>query len=178
MTTIEKPRTTTDSARGEVVTQALTRLLKVPSAAAPGGSITVALITLDNGRDHTRPNTLGPLGLASLDAAISTAIEAAPDAIAVTGKPFIFAAGADLSQVGAIRQPADGGRLRRARSSGVRTAPRIAGADLRVRRTVSPSAAGWNWPCIATTGRLPPTPPAFPSRRCSSASCPAGVAPS
>ncbi len=97
MTTIEKPRVATDSARGEVVTQALTRLVKVPSAAAPGGFVTVALITLDNGRDHTRPSTLGPLGLASLDAAISTAIEAAPDAIAVTGKPFIFAAGADLS---------------------------------------------------------------------------------
>ncbi len=102
MTTIEKPRAAADSTRGEVVTQALTRFVKVPSTAAPGGFVTVALITLDNGRDHTRPNTLGPLGLASLDAAVSTAIDAAPDAIAVTGKPFIFAAGADLSQVGSI----------------------------------------------------------------------------
>ena len=102
MSTIEKPRTDSTSTRGEVVTHALTRLLQVPSAGAPGGSITVALITLDNGRDHTRPNSFGPLGLASLDAAISTAIEAAPDAIAVTGKPFIFAAGADSSQLGSV----------------------------------------------------------------------------
>ncbi|HEY4994147.1 MAG TPA: 3-hydroxyacyl-CoA dehydrogenase, partial [Nakamurella sp.] len=102
MSTIEKARTATDSAPLEVVTNALTRLLRVPSAGAKGGFVTVALITLDNGRDHTRPSTLGPLGLASLDAAISTAVEAAPDAIAVTGKPFIFAAGADLSQAGAV----------------------------------------------------------------------------
>jgi len=109
VSTIEKPRTATGSGSGsnaEVVTRALTRLIEVPSPDAPGGSITVALVTLDNGRDHTRPNTLGPLGLASLDAAISTAIEAAPDAIAVTGKPFIFAAGADLSQLGSVAERA------------------------------------------------------------------------
>ena len=104
MSTIEKLSTATDSAvtKPEVVTRALTRLIEVPSAGAPGGSVTVALITLDNGRDHTRPNSLGPLGLASLDAAISVAIAAGPDAIAVTGKPFIFAAGADISQLGAV----------------------------------------------------------------------------
>ena len=57
----------------------------------------LALITLDNGLDHTRPNTLGPQSVASLDAAITEAISHKPAAIAVTGKPFIFAAGADLS---------------------------------------------------------------------------------
>ena len=105
MTTIDKTRTpapTGASARAEVVTHALTRLIEVPSAGTPGGTVRVALITLDNGMDHTRPNTLGPLGLASLDAAIGRALDAAPDAIAVTGKPFIFAVGADLSQVGAV----------------------------------------------------------------------------
>jgi len=90
--------------RDEVVTNALTRLIRVPAADATRGHHTVALITLDNGRDHTRPNTLGPLGLASLETAISAAIEAGPDAIAVTGKPFIFAAGADLSQVGSVAE--------------------------------------------------------------------------
>lgn len=57
----------------------------------------LALITLDNGLDHTRPNTLGPQSVASLDAAITEALSHKPAAIAVTGKPFIFAAGADLS---------------------------------------------------------------------------------
>ncbi len=86
----------------EIVTQALMRIVLVPSPAAPGGSRRVALITLDNGRDHTRPSTLGPLGLASLDAAIGTAVDAAPDAIAVTGKPFIFAVGVDLTQASTV----------------------------------------------------------------------------
>ena len=57
----------------------------------------LALITMDNGLDHTRPNTLGPQSVASLDAAITEAISHKPAAIAITGKPFIFAAGADLS---------------------------------------------------------------------------------
>ncbi len=104
MSTIEKARTATDSADSapEVVTHALTRLIDVPATNAPAGSRRVALITLDNGRDHTRPNTLGPLGLASLDAAITAAVDASPDAIAITGKPFNFAVGADLSQAAMV----------------------------------------------------------------------------
>jgi 3-hydroxyacyl-CoA dehydrogenase/enoyl-CoA hydratase/carnithine racemase len=79
----------------EVVTNALVKLIRVP-----GVDGKVALITLDNGRDHTRPNTLGPRGLAALDKALDEAFAASPAAIAVTGKPFIFAAGADLSGIG------------------------------------------------------------------------------
>ncbi len=79
----------------EVVTQALLKLISVPGVTGK-----VALITLDNGRDHTRPATFGPRGLASLDATLDTAFAAAPAAIAVTGKAFIFAAGADLSGIG------------------------------------------------------------------------------
>ncbi|WP_439378451.1 3-hydroxyacyl-CoA dehydrogenase NAD-binding domain-containing protein [Amycolatopsis lexingtonensis] len=84
----------------EVVTHAVTRLVKVPGLAKP-----VALITLDNGHDHTRPNTFGPQGLVSLNAALDKAFEAEPAAIAVTGKPFIFAVGADLSGVEAVADP-------------------------------------------------------------------------
>ncbi len=80
---------------GEVVTRSLLRFLTVPGVAGQ-----VALITLDNGRDHTRPNTFGPRGLAELGAAVDAAIAAAPAAIAVTGTPFVFAAGADLSGLG------------------------------------------------------------------------------
>ncbi len=85
----------------EVVTNAVTRLVKVPGLAKP-----VALITLDNGHDHTRPNTFGPQGLVSLNAALDVAFAAEPAAIAVTGKPFIFAVGADLSGVEAVSDPA------------------------------------------------------------------------
>ncbi|SDC44497.1 3-hydroxyacyl-CoA dehydrogenase NAD-binding domain-containing protein [Actinokineospora iranica] len=78
----------------EVVTKAVTRLVKVPGLAKP-----VALITIDNGHDHTRPSTFGPQSLVSLNAALDEAFAAEPAAIAVTGKPFIFAVGADLSGV-------------------------------------------------------------------------------
>ncbi|WP_116103843.1 3-hydroxyacyl-CoA dehydrogenase NAD-binding domain-containing protein [Amycolatopsis thermalba] len=84
----------------EVVTRATTRLIKVP-----GLDQQVALITLDNGHDHTRPSTFGPQGLVSLNAALDEAFAAEPAAIAVTGKPFIFAVGADLSGVEAISDP-------------------------------------------------------------------------
>ncbi|GAA2800647.1 3-hydroxyacyl-CoA dehydrogenase NAD-binding domain-containing protein [Saccharopolyspora taberi] len=83
----------------EVVTKAFTRLLDVP-----GLSGKLALITIDNGHDHTRPSTFGPGGLASLNAALDEAFAAEPAAIAVTGKPFVFAVGADLSGVKQIAE--------------------------------------------------------------------------
>jgi 3-hydroxyacyl-CoA dehydrogenase/enoyl-CoA hydratase/carnithine racemase len=80
----------------EVVTRALVRDVELPYGAG-----TMALITLDNGRDHTRPSTFGPAGLLSLRDALDTvAARVARNEIAavgVTGKPFIFAVGADLS---------------------------------------------------------------------------------
>jgi 3-hydroxyacyl-CoA dehydrogenase/enoyl-CoA hydratase/carnithine racemase len=83
----------------EVVTKSLVRYLEVPGVAGE-----LALITLDNGHDHTRPSTFGPASLASLNEALD-AIEAHSPivaAVAVTGKPFIFAVGADISGVGLI----------------------------------------------------------------------------
>ncbi len=85
---------------GEVVTRAVTRLADVPGLDRP-----VALVTLDNGQDHTRPSTFGPAGLASLDAALDVAFAASPAAVAVTGKPFVFAVGADLSGIGRVSTP-------------------------------------------------------------------------
>ncbi len=83
----------------EVVTRALVRDVQLP-----GGAGTMALITLDNGHDHTRPNTFGPAGLLALRDALD-AVAARTDivAVGVTGKPFIFAAGADLGVAAVIR---------------------------------------------------------------------------
>ena len=88
----------------EVVTAAHVRYLRLPGVAGE-----LALITLDNGHDHTRPSTFGPGGLASLSAALDeiAAHSPAPVAIGVTGKPFIFAVGADLSGVPSITSAAD-----------------------------------------------------------------------
>ncbi len=83
-----------EGAPEEVVTNAVVRDVDLAPFGHKG---TLALITIDNGLDHTRPNTLGPASLASIDAAITEAISRKPVAIAITGKPFIFAAGADLS---------------------------------------------------------------------------------
>ena len=62
----------------ETVTRALVRDVQLP-----GGAGTMALITLDNGRDHTRPNTFGPAGLQSLNHA-STVDEAGRAAAQIT----------------------------------------------------------------------------------------------
>jgi len=76
----------------EVVTRAAVRDVELPYGAG-----TMALITLDNGFDHTKPSTFGPAGLASLGEALD-AIAARGDlaAVGVVGKPFVFAVGADL----------------------------------------------------------------------------------
>src|SRR6476646_2486479 len=77
----------------EVVTRALVRDVELPA-----GVGVMALITLDNGRDHTRPSTFGPAGLLALgDALVSVAARTVNNAVGVAGKPFIFAVGADLS---------------------------------------------------------------------------------
>ncbi|MFG2055128.1 3-hydroxyacyl-CoA dehydrogenase NAD-binding domain-containing protein [Micromonospora sp. NPDC048930] len=80
------------AAPNEVVTKALLRQVNVPGLDRPA-----ALITLDNGFDHTKPNTFGPGGLTSLDEAITAALAANPAFIAVTGKPYIFCVGADIT---------------------------------------------------------------------------------
>ena len=72
-----------------------------------GSGRTLALITLDNGKDHTRPNTLGPQTLlqfaATLDELKQRATNKEIHAVAVTGKPYYLAAGADLSKVQQIK---------------------------------------------------------------------------
>lgn len=90
-----------EGAPEEVVTNALIRDIDL-SAFGYKGSL--ALITLDNGLDHTRPNTFGPQSLAALNDAITDAIGRSPAAIAIIGKPFIFAAGADLSALAYLSQ--------------------------------------------------------------------------
>jgi len=85
----------------EVVTKALVRDIDLAPFGASGH---LALITLDNGMDHTRPNTFGPQSVAELDNAITDALSRKPVAVAVTGKPFIFAAGADLSALSFLTQ--------------------------------------------------------------------------
>ena len=84
----------------EVITHSRSRDVRLPSGK------TIALVTLDNGRDHTRPNTLGPATLIelgeTLDALAARAAAGEIDAVAITGKQYILAAGADLSDISRV----------------------------------------------------------------------------
>jgi 3-hydroxyacyl-CoA dehydrogenase/enoyl-CoA hydratase/carnithine racemase len=109
---------TEDAFPGEVVTRAIVRDVDL-GAVGP-----LALITLDNGHDHTKPSTFGPQGLLSLNAALdAVAARAAAGQIAavgVTGKPFILAAGADLDGAGAaITAPGIDPAVARERAAGI-----------------------------------------------------------
>ena len=93
------PTTVLDAAAtfpDEVVTRTLVR-----DVSLPGG--TFALITLDNGHDHTKPNTFGPATLTALGEALDRLHQRAEAGeiigVGITGKPFIFAVGADLTGV-------------------------------------------------------------------------------
>jgi len=85
---------------GEVVTHSPVRDIRLAS-----GKV-LALITLDNGRDHTRPNTLGPATLtelgATLDGLKARAAAGEIQAVGITGKQYIMAAGADLSDISKV----------------------------------------------------------------------------
>jgi len=103
----------------EVVTKAIVRDVDL------GPNVgTLALITLDNGHDHTKPSTFGPQGLLSLHAALD-AVEARAAAgeiaaVGVTGKPFILAAGADLDgAAAAITAPGTDPAVARERALGI-----------------------------------------------------------
>jgi 3-hydroxyacyl-CoA dehydrogenase/enoyl-CoA hydratase/carnithine racemase len=93
--------------KDEVVTHSYVRMVPLPQSRG-----TLALVTLDNGKDHTRPNTLGPQGLVELRMTLLELADKAKageiSAVAVTGSGFILAAGADLSKVGDIPDQASG----------------------------------------------------------------------
>ena len=130
----------------EVVTNALVRYLDVPGVAGE-----IALITLDNGLDHTQPSSSARPAWRRIDAALD-AIEAHTPtvaAIAVTGKPFIFAVGADISGMAFVRERA---QALRSPGSATRCSARFKNASV-------PTFAFVNG---AVDGRRPGTGPALP----------------
>ena len=58
----------------------------------------VALLTIDDGEDHTKPTFLGRAALESLDRALTELERGGFAALVVTGKPFVFCAGADVGE--------------------------------------------------------------------------------
>ena len=76
---------------------------KTTDGKSPG---TFALVTLDNGLDHSKPTTLGPNTLIELGTVLEGLKERAARGeiagVGVTGKPYFLVAGADLSTVKSV----------------------------------------------------------------------------
>ncbi|MDQ4500886.1 3-hydroxyacyl-CoA dehydrogenase NAD-binding domain-containing protein [Sinomonas sp. ASV322] len=100
----------------EIVTHSLVKDIVVPGAGGTAGA-RIALVTLDNGFDHSKPTTLGPSTLVELGRTLETLRDRAAageiDAVAVTGKPYFLVAGADLTTVKQLKDPAHGAMMAR-----------------------------------------------------------------
>ncbi len=79
----------------------------VQDVSLPEGAGVLALVTLDNDLDHSKPTTLGPNTLIefgrTLEALKERAARGEIQGVAVTGKPYFLVAGADLSTVKNVR---------------------------------------------------------------------------
>jgi 3-hydroxyacyl-CoA dehydrogenase/enoyl-CoA hydratase/carnithine racemase len=111
-------------------------VFKLNSVDSPAGPI--ALVTVDNGEDHTKPTTLGRSAFASAVAVLEALESGDWAAMVLTGKPFVFCVGADIDEFAHIRsaeQAAEGSR---------------AGHDLfaRIRALPFPTVAAINGACL------------------------------
>jgi 3-hydroxyacyl-CoA dehydrogenase/enoyl-CoA hydratase/carnithine racemase len=72
----------------------------------------IALVTIDNGADWRKPNTFGAEALASLSEVLGGLRTRDWRGLVLTGKPLVFAAGADITQFPAItpERAREGGR--------------------------------------------------------------------
>lgn len=73
----------------------------------------VALVTIDNGEDWQKPNTFGPEALQSLAGVLDRLEDERWQGLVLTGKPLVFAAGADIEQFPGItaERAREGGRV-------------------------------------------------------------------
>jgi 3-hydroxyacyl-CoA dehydrogenase/enoyl-CoA hydratase/carnithine racemase len=62
----------------------------------------VALVTMDNGEDWQKPNTFGEAALRSLEDVLGRLQTRDWRGLLLTGKPFVFAVGADIDEFGEI----------------------------------------------------------------------------
>lgn len=65
----------------------------------------IALVTMDNGEDWKKPNVFGRAALASLNDLLPRLHDGDFVGLVLTGKPFVFAAGADLTEFPQMTTP-------------------------------------------------------------------------
>ncbi len=97
----------------------------------------IALVTIDNGADWRKPNTFGEEALRSLDATLTELETGGWAGMVLTGKPHVFAAGADIQMFAGVTPE-------RAREGGG------AGHELfaRIRTLPYPTLAAVNGACL------------------------------
>ena len=97
----------------------------------------MALVTIDNGEDHTKPTFFGRAAMESLERLLPQLEEGEWAALVLTGKPFVFAAGADITEFpDATRELA---------SAGSRAGHELFG---RIRELPFPTVAAVNGACL------------------------------
>src|SRR6188472_2347608 len=121
------------------------RLQKISTRLGP-----IALVTMDNSEDWQKPNTFGEAALRSLEGVLDQLRSRDWRGLLLTGKPFVFAVGADIGEFGAIEPE-------RARLGGPATSCSAGFVTSRSspsqRSTVRRSAAASRSRSTATTGR-------------------------
>ena len=126
---------------------------EVQAAARRDGAGPVALVTIDNGEDYTQAERRSAAPRSSRWPRRSTSSSGGDwAALLLTGKPFVFCAGADIDEFpGATAELAREGEPRRSRA--VRPAARAAVPDARRDQRRVRSAAAWSSRSTATTAR-------------------------
>jgi hypothetical protein len=116
-----------------VITKATVQYVELPFGAGR-----FALLTLDNASNSTKPNTIGPGGLAALAATLDEVELEQVVGLGITGRPDSFAAGADLTAVKAITTREQGLALGRAGHHVFRRLGVLGVPDLRLLQRGSP----------------------------------------
>jgi 3-hydroxyacyl-CoA dehydrogenase/enoyl-CoA hydratase/carnithine racemase len=98
----------------------------------------IALVTIDNGADHTKPTVFGRSAFESLARVLGPLESEDWAALVITGKPYFFSAGADLDE---FTKRADAELAR----EGSRTGHELFG---RIRRLPYPTVAAINGACL------------------------------
>jgi len=150
----------------ETVTHSYVQDIPLPAAPGKESPGTFALVTLDNGLDHSKPTTLGPNTLVEL----GTVLEGLRDraargeiaGVGVTGKPYYLVAGADLSAVKSLEEREQGLHMAQLGHDVYATLATWA-FPASPSSTAPPWAADWKSHCSPPTAPCPPAPVPWPS---------------